>query len=307
MILKYLAKIVFCGLCGWGLAPLCNAQVQSANVAQSSELTKILAESKAFVDAFNRGDAKAVASLWTEDGDFVDEAGQRYSGRDEIEKAYVAFFASNPRSQIRILVDSLRLLNENTAIEDGRSVVDGSASGAPGHGKYTAVHVKVNGKWHMATVRESRVEIVSNYELLSELEWLVGTWVGEEQGAKSETTCRWIANKNFIERRYSVTALDGTVTSGVQIIGWNPAAGYVQSWSFHDDGGHSVGVWSKQADGWSIDVTGVTGNGESTRALNLMRRLDDNGYSWKSIRRSIEGMSLPDTEEIVLRRGPASR
>ena len=37
--------------------------------------------------AFNKGDAKAVAALWTEDAQYTDETGLSYVGRDAIERA----------------------------------------------------------------------------------------------------------------------------------------------------------------------------------------------------------------------------
>src|SRR5947209_15576383 len=47
-----------------------------------------------FIKAFNKGDAKAVASFWTEDGDYVDQLGHQYKGREALEKLYAKVFAS---------------------------------------------------------------------------------------------------------------------------------------------------------------------------------------------------------------------
>ena len=38
-----------------------------------------------FVQAFNRGDAAAIAALWTVNGEYLDGAGQRFVGREAIE------------------------------------------------------------------------------------------------------------------------------------------------------------------------------------------------------------------------------
>jgi hypothetical protein len=77
------------------------------------------------------------------------------------------------------MIDSLRMLSDVTAIEDGRTTVDPPFAGAPAFGKYTAVHVNVNGNWLMATVRDSRIEIPSNFGSLADLDWLIGTWTAE--------------------------------------------------------------------------------------------------------------------------------
>ncbi len=273
--------------------------------APSAELTAIRTTSQAFTEAFNRQDPQAIAELWTPDGDFVDELGNRYAGRDAIQAAYARFFAENPAARLRVIIDSVRLLNDLTAIEDGRTTIDPPPAGAPGMGKYTAIHIKVDGKWLMSTVRETRIETPSAYNHVADLEWLIGTWTAEQHGAKTESVCRWVANKSFVERNYTTTLADGTSTAGVQLIGWNPRVGHVQSWNFSADGGHAVGVWSPQEDGWAAEVHGVTGDGIPTAAVVLLKRLDDNAYVWQSIRRTVAEQSLPDTDEVVLRRRQA--
>src|SRR5262249_10117642 len=45
-----------------------------------------------FVQAFEKGDAKAIAALWTEQGEYHDESGEMLHGRAAIEKAYAEHF-----------------------------------------------------------------------------------------------------------------------------------------------------------------------------------------------------------------------
>jgi len=273
----------------------------------AADLVAIREASHAFVEAFNKGDAKTIAAMWTKDGDYVDEDGRTFAGREAIEKGYAGFFAENPHTRLRIFIDSLRLLSDTAAIEDGRTVVDPPPAGAPAVGKYTTVHVKVDGKWLMSTVRDTRVETPSAFRNVADLEWLIGAWTAEEHGAKTESVCRWVANKSFVQRCYSVTHADGTTTSGVQLIGWNPMEGHVQSWNFSSDGGHAVGIWSPTAGGWSAEIRGTTGDGTPSAAVNLLTRLDDNAYVWQSVERSVGGVALPDTEEVVLKRSQNAR
>ncbi len=268
----------------------------------SPELEAIRAGSQAFAAAFNKGDAKGVASLWTKDGDYVDDTGRKFTGRDAIEKGYAAHFAANPNMQIRVVIDSLRLLSESAAIEHGRAIVDPPPAGAPGHSMYTAVHVKIDGKWLMSTVRDTHVETPSGFKNVEDLEWLIGTWTAEEHGARTESVCRWIANKSFVERNYTVTRSDGTTTTGLQIIGWNPQTEHVQSWNFSADGGHAIGIWSPREGGWSAEIRGTNGSGTETTAVNTLTRLDDNAYVWQSTNRTVGGQDLPDTEEVVMKR-----
>jgi uncharacterized protein (TIGR02246 family) len=257
--------------------------------------------SQAFAAAFNKGDAKAVAALWTADGDYTDETGRTFKGREAIEKEYAGFFAANKGVQIKVIVDSIKLLGDGAAIEDGRAYLE-PAPGAPAISKYTAAHVKVGSEWQMATVRDSRVELPSAYKNVEDLEWLIGTWTAEEHGAKTVSVCRWIANKSFVERAYTITNHDGTTSSGLQLIGWNAQGEHVQSWNFSSDGGHAIGVWTPRDGGWEAEVRGTTGAGISTTATNHLRRLDDNAYVWQSVNRTAGGQTLPDSAEVVLRR-----
>jgi hypothetical protein len=212
------------------------------------------------------------------------------------------FFAANPGVKLKLNIDAVKLVSGDTAIEDGRAALDPAPPGPPATSKYMAIHVRSGDKWLMSTVRDARVETPSGYRHVADLEWLIGKWTAEEHGAKSESVFRWVANKSFVERKFQTTRPDGTATSGVQLIGWNAAAGQIQSWSFTSDGGHAVGVWSPRAGGWSAEVHGVTGDGVPTTAVNLLTRLDDGGYSWQSVQRTAGGQSLPDTDEIVLKR-----
>ena len=268
----------------------------------SDELAAIRAASETFVSAFNKHDAKAVAAHWTEDGKYIDDSGRTFEGREAIAKEYGDFFAANPDAQMRIVIDSLRILADRAAIEEGRAILDPPPPGAPAMGKYMAEHVKVDGKWLMSRVSDARIEAPSAYGNVADLEFLIGTWTAEEHGVRIQSVCRWVANKSFVQRNYTVTHVDGTSISGVQMIGWNAEMGHVQSWDFSPDGGHAVGIWSPKANGWAAEVRGVTGDGVPTSAVNLLTRLDDNAYVWQSVNRIAGETALPDTDEVVIKR-----
>lgn len=263
--------------------------------------------SEAFVAAFDKGDAKGVAALWTADGQLVDEAGQAHNGRPAIEAAYAKFFQAHPAAKISVTIDAVRVLNDDAAIEEGRASLGPASAGAAGAAKYTAVHVKEDGKWQMASVYESSGAAPPTSSDLSSLDWLVGKWAAEEHGATTDVVCRWLPNKTFLERRYSVTAADKSTTSGVQLIGVNPRTGQIVSWGFNSDGGQSIGTWLSQDKGWAIDAVGLRPDGAETRALNLLTKLDDNAYAWQSVARNAAGQSLPDTDEIILKRSTPSK
>jgi uncharacterized protein (TIGR02246 family) len=267
--------------------------------APDPAMAAVAPSARAFLEAFNRHDAKAVAALWATDGEYIDESGKRFAGREAIEKEYSKFFTANPKARISFVVDRVRQPEENTLIEDGRAIVKvGDTESAS---RYTAVHKRVNGKWLMASVRDSGFGL-SAEAALSDLDWLVGAWRAEEDGNKVESTCRWVTGKKFLERTYAVTRGGKVAASGLQLIGWNPQSKQLQSWIFTSDGGHSEGVWTPRENGWSIDTRGMLADGTPTQAINLFIRIDDQAFSWQSVERSVGESALPDTEEVLLKR-----
>ena len=104
-----------------------------------------------------------------------------------------------------------------TPTTPSKTALPGSSpsAGPPQLSRYTVVHIKQDGKWLMASVREASVELPSNFARVEGLDWLVGTWKAERDGTAMHTTVRWIANKSFLEREYTVRK-DGIAMSSGQ-------------------------------------------------------------------------------------------
>jgi len=279
-----------------------NAAPKAAAVANKPDFeTAIRQSAKDFAAAFDKGDAKAIAALWTEDGEFIDEAGARLVGRDAIEKRYVDFFAQNGGAKIEIVVDSLRQAGPDTALEDGRAAVTLSSQASPASsGKYTAVHVRRDGKWSIASVRDLAPEAVTG-PTMEDLDWMVGTWHAEHLGKEMTITCRWLADKSFVEATYARLENGKSIPTATQIIGVDPRSGRITSWMFNADKGFAQGTWIPHETGWAIGFEGVRADGTATSAINLLARVND-ALVWKSTHRTIGGQSLPETEEVVLKR-----
>jgi uncharacterized protein (TIGR02246 family) len=264
----------------------------------------IRATADEFVQAFNRADSKAVAALWTENGTMADDRGQIFKGRNAIEEEYAAFFKKYPGAHIEIAVQSVDFPTSSLAIEDGLARVMTKNSQPPIASRYTAVHLLQDGKWLMASVRESSIELPSTYGHLQELEWMVGNWETKTDGTVVQTNIRWLANNSFLEREYTVRQNSVTTSSGVQIIGWDPQAGQIRSWSFDGSGGHGTALWSAVPDGWRIESTGILNNGTPTSSKDFLLRIpgENNVFGWRSMNRMAGVVSLPDMPEVVLER-----
>jgi uncharacterized protein (TIGR02246 family) len=255
-----------------------------------------------FDQAFNSDNADKVAGLWTADAEYVDEDGQRYLGRDVIKKEYGEFFAANPQAKITSVIDSVRLINDSTAIEDGRAMIQPPPAGAPGSSRYTAIYVLSDGKWLLSSVHDMRVASPSNYHRLDDFEWLIGTWQAGEGDNRIETSCRWLKNKSFVERTYQVITAGLPSASGTQIIGWDPEIQQLSSWNFSSDSGYAKETWKPIANGWWSQSTGVLGDGTKTTAVKVFQKLDDDTLSMKSTDRTAGGVRLPDLKEVVFKR-----
>ncbi len=87
--------------------------------ADNSDEAAIRAAEQAFVQAFNRGDARAVAALWTPHGSLADDQGRRFEGRKAIEDEYAKFFREHPGAKIEVASQSIERPVPGTALEDG--------------------------------------------------------------------------------------------------------------------------------------------------------------------------------------------
>jgi uncharacterized protein (TIGR02246 family) len=267
------------------------------------DMEAIAKKAEAFIEAFHKGDAKAVAAFWTPDGDYTDQTGKHLKGREAIEKAFADYFAENKGLKVRINSDSLRFVTPDVAIEDGSTEVAGPAGGPPTRARYTIVHVKKDGEWHLSSVRDSVFVPPTNYEHMRPMEWLIGEWADEVEGAEvGRMAFAWSENQGFIVNTYSTTAKNVVLSSGTQYIGWDPEAKRCRSWTFDSMGGFGEGSWTKDGNKWVIKSTAVLQDGRKMTATNVVTRLDADTISWQGMDRTLDGKAIPDMKEVKMKR-----
>lgn len=273
----------------------------------SPEDNAIRAAVQSYVAAFNQGDAKALAALWSPEAVYMNPiTGQEVIGRTEIEKQFAGIFTEMKGAKLEVQTDSVQLVSPNVAIERGTAKVTG-AEQSPEPSEYTAVYVKRDGQWLLDRVTEEDVVTpMSHYEQLKELEWMIGTWVDQDEQSRIETVCQWTKNRNFMTRSFVVSVQDRIDMAGMQIIGWDPAAKQIRSWVFDSDGAFGEGVWNKQGNRWYIQSTGILPDGGKSSSTNIMTCLDDNTFTWQSINCEAGGELLPNVDEVVVVRQPAA-
>jgi uncharacterized protein (TIGR02246 family) len=205
------------------------AKQQKGKPEEEASLQK---NAEAFVDAFHKGDAKAVAAFWTPEGDYTDQRGRQFKGREAIEKAFTELFAENKGMKLRINIDAMRFPTSDVAIEDGTTEVSPPNGGPPSRARYTVVHVKKDGQWLFDSVRDAIFVSPTNYEFLRGLEWAVGDWVAEsETGEGAHLSFTWAPNQNFLINKFTQTFKDVALGDATQWIGWDPVTRTVRSLS----------------------------------------------------------------------------
>src|SRR5262249_51699177 len=97
------------------------------------------------------------------------------------------------------------------------------------------------------------------------------------------------------------------ISSGTQTIGIDPRTGQLSSSTFDDEGGRGEGLWFRDGNRWVMDSAGVLPDGTETLAVNIITRLNDNEFVWRSVDRTVGDNEVPDAEPVKLVRGQPVR
>lgn len=291
---------------------LLGASMNRCRADQADDEKAIRKADDAYVEAYNKQDAKAIASMWSPEAVYVDpETRKEAVGREEIEKEFADTFANLKDAKLEVKAESIKFLSPNVAVETGTARIMRPKE-KPDESAYSALFVKRDGKWLLDRVTEEQPPAPpapppSNYEHLKELEWMVGSWVDrdDDEGVVIQTDCEWAKNKNFMTRSFAVMVRDRVNMAGMQVIGWDPTTKQIRSWVFDSDGGFGEGKWTHKGNRWTIQQAGTLPDGSRSSAVNVMKKLNDNSFSWQSVERSVNGDMLPDVEEVTVVRKPA--
>jgi uncharacterized protein (TIGR02246 family) len=301
--------VAACALLGAGAANAADVAAEKAatqpktppavpTIDHEADEKAIRATGDEFVRAFNAADAKAIGALWATDAVYTDESGQSLHGRAAIEKEYADLFKEHRGTTIAVAVESLRFLGSDIAVEKGVAKVT-FLSGDPGTGAhYTVVHARRDGKWIMVVGRDD--PYVPGEDHLKDLGWLIGDWTVNSKDRPLRLHFEWMAQENFIKNTYAVSKDGQTTLTGGQIIGWNPRLGHIVSWHFDAQGGFGDDVWIKDGSKWVINATGVSRNGSESAAINIVTPIDANSFTWQSVKRTLDGVSLPDVKPVQI-------
>jgi uncharacterized protein (TIGR02246 family) len=267
---------------------------ESKRKADEEAIRNLSAE---FTRALMKGDAKAVAGLWTEEGEYIAADGTTVRGRPALEAAYAKFFAKTPDVKAEATINSIRFVGRDSAVEEGVAKVRKGKGAEPVTSRYSALYVREDGRWQMALLREWPDEGTT----LQDLDWLIGTWVAKTEDGEVRTTYEWDENKTFLRARITIKDGDSTTTA-TQLIGKDPRTGGLHSWLFGSDGGFGEAAWSLDGKRWLLEATGVTADGGEMTATNILSPIDKDSFSWQSTDRTLNGEAVPNIPPIKVTR-----
>lgn len=135
--LKWIAALAFAGL----------SVVSVGAQKPDPDAQKIIDQ---YIAAFNKGDAKGVAALYTADATRVGPDGQLLTGRAAVEKSYADGFAGAIKgSTLSIQQGRVQVVTPDVKIMEGRFATSGAAGVK---GRYVNTAVRQGGAWLLASV-----------------------------------------------------------------------------------------------------------------------------------------------------------
>jgi uncharacterized protein (TIGR02246 family) len=262
---------------------------------------------RAFSQAYNAADAKALAGLFVDDASVVDPVGSETQGKPAIGEMYAASQREAPGLKLESEVEQIRFLTPDVARIEGRSRVSSPTGTANEFTRFTALAVNGGGTWRLAEIREQAAPLqdVAPSERLRELGWMVGDWVDESEGNRVVVNVRWADEQSYLIRTYRVELRGEKAHSGTMFIGWDPATEQIKSWVFDSEGGHGEGLWTRTTDNqWIVKASGVLHDGRPTSATHIHTIVNKDAVKTSSIDRIIGGQVASDILDVVMVRKP---
>ena len=261
---------------------------------------------EAYVAAFRKKDAAAVAAFWAEDGRFISPlSGEALSGRERIQGEFAEMFSDAEAFQLEVEVTALRFLTADVAVEEGVATVI-SPGQPPSESSYQVIHKKQEGAWLIDSVRETLLPQVSpaeQQEAAEEMEplaWMVGDWIDAGDGSTIYLSCRLGMGGRYLRRDFEVAIADRIEMSGVEVIGWDAAEETWRSWVFDSEGGFGSALWKKDGETFIKDLSGTTRTGQRAFATQTLTRIDKTRSQWRSDSREADGEILPNIETVTV-------
>jgi uncharacterized protein (TIGR02246 family) len=268
---------------------------------READRTAIRKATRDFVNAFEKGDAAQAATHLTMEAELLPDDAPAIHSRDAIQKAFAGHFAKFPQQKITLDAETLNFTSRDTATEEGQMKTSVEKI-APTTQRYSLLHVREDGKWLIATIREWPAEESG----LPDLDWLVGSWQSKRDDAEIHTTYEWLGNKAFLRGNITMRQKDRTL-SAMQLIGADPATGELTIWIFEADGGVAQGTCTREGDTWIFETHGLQGDGGELGCKNLLVRVNNDTITWQPINLKYGDEQIGDLPPLKVTRVKAAK
>jgi uncharacterized protein (TIGR02246 family) len=291
------------------------AEARAVSALQDKEAKKgpavvppeIFENAKAYMEAYNRHDIKALLDLFTADCVTIGPDGDATHGLKELEADFKDDFDEYPQCKISLDLQDIRMISPDVAVEQGKTTFFPDGKTATHVTPYEAIHVKVGKRWLVTSVRSFNPESLTPYDRLMDLEWLIGDWIDESPDSIVESTYAWDDNKSFLLHKFVLRVGGKKALQGTERIGWDPVAKHVRSWIFDSEGGFGERFWTYVDDSWIITAKGIRPDADIMTATVQLTRLGRDRMKIASVDRIIGDERMPNQEAIVVRRPPAPK
>jgi uncharacterized protein (TIGR02246 family) len=274
-------------------------QPSAASEARAADRAAIREVIGSFAKAFEARDAKALAAHWTAEGEYRNAQGLTVQGREALEKGFANFFAKTPEVTAEVRPEGLRFLSRDSGIEEGTVTIRRGPTNPATNARYSALVVREGESWRLAQLSESAAEEKTTIE---DLGWLIGQWKSTRgEGAEIQSRYSWAPGKKFIQVQFLIKEKD-LALSGTQVIGVDPATGLLHSWTFEAGGGIGEADWARDGDHWVLDASGTLADGRSLTETNVLRRVNEDTFTWQSVDRTLDDEELADLAPVKVTR-----
>jgi uncharacterized protein (TIGR02246 family) len=254
---------------------------------------------EAYVTAFNAHDAAGVAKLWSENGVYVNrETGETSTGRATIEADLNKTFEAYPEIRLQLEAGAVRVVKPDIVHADATAtlIIPGEE---PRQVLVSGLYVKTGDTWLIDSVEEIPIPAPqSSHDALAPLEWLVGDWQDESDDVTATSSFHWSPNGAFLIRSFSTASGEEPVLEGTQVIGWDPRAEHIRSWTFNSDGSFGEAVWSKSGSDWLIKSTQTLTDGGAAGGTYVVTPVDEDTMSVHLIGHEVNGEAQPSGEPV---------
>src|SRR6201997_3613733 len=284
----------------WAADNSSTQKTQAATIQALPEYQAAENQFRKYQEAYDRADAKALASFYAEDVDYIDEDGAETKGRAKMEELFTEYFRASPGAKIAITIEEVKQLAPDVQVNRGVATVtvpDGLTTST----RYVAVLAKKNGSWKICQVTETATPAPSASSQLQSLKWLIGNWENKDADQTVEKKVEWAGDNNFLVRTFKLKGEEGE-TDGWEIVGGDSARRQIPSWIFDGNGGFRESSWSYDGGHWLIRASNMLPDGSRSTAENLLTKVDDNTFTWESQNRTLDGESQPPVPKVAVHR-----